>query len=250
MLTSRFPLFCIRSERLLPNTLDVVWRYLAFSCNAMLQGVYPRRDFVESSGARLKLLQNCKPGEPMYGGRIFKLVALRGDWKHHVETFRLKQSYNSSNICHCCRASRIDPNCLYTDFSANPVWKGTIRTNKEFLNESIGEPLNALILTAGFHYSFLRFDSMHSVNLGCGLFTNGSALFELLKVGWFPGVNSAARWRVADQVFRSFLQKHKITCSQPTFKSWMLVLRGEDYCYFATKASSFESNLARCFFWV
>ncbi|CAE7566096.1 ppk25, partial [Symbiodinium sp. CCMP2456] len=202
----------------------------------MLQGTYPRRDFVESSGARSQLLGNCKPGEPMYGGRIFKLSALRGDWKHHVNTFKLKQYYNSNNTCHCCRASRVDRACLYTDFSANAAWKRTIRTHREFLNESIGEPLNALILTAGFHYSMLRFDSMHSVNLGCGLFTNGGALFELFKIGWFPGDSDAAQWRAADQNFRCFLQKHKIACSQPAFKSWMLVLRGEEYCYFATKA--------------
>ena len=88
---------------------------------------------------------------------------------------------------------------------------------------------------------------MHTVNLGCGLFTNGGGLFELLKIAWFPGDTEAQRWRAADQSFRSFLRKHKIVCSQPALKSWMLVLRGEEYCYFATKASSFESKLAGWF---
>ena len=64
--------------------------------------------------------------------------------------------------------------------------------HREFLLEELGEPNNGLIYVKGFHYAMLKFDSMHMVNLGTGLFTNGSALFELFKLNWFPGPDKAA----------------------------------------------------------
>ena len=205
-------------------------------------GTYPTSGF--AGAPPLKPLGNRKHGDAMYGGNTFKLCELRADWQHHVSTFKLQHYYNCNRICHCCKASRVDPAYPYTDFTKNAAWLSTIRTHREFLLEELGEPNNGLIYVKGFHYVMLKFDSMHTVNLGTGLFTNGSALFELFKLNWFPGPDKAAQWRAAYVSFKTFLAKHKIQCSQPQFRSWMLVLRGEEYCYFSSKAFSLHSGFS------
>ena len=248
VLTSRFPLFCIRSERLLPETLDAVWSYVAWSCNIMLQGNYPAAGFDEASGSSYCRLGNHRPGEPMYGGRRFKLCEIRGDWKQHVLGFKLTHYYNCNGVCHCCRASKVDPSLAYTDFRKDASWKQTIRTHREFLLEELGEPFNGLAFVKEFHYSMIRFDSMHTVNLGCGLFTNGGAFFELFKLNWFPGEDEPAQWRAAHASFRTFTRLHKVECSQPVFKPWMLITRGEEYCWFASKASDRQGSFGSILF--
>ena len=154
-----------------------------------------------------------------------------------TSSLKLQHYYSCNNICHCCRASRVDIAVPFTDFTKNAAWKATVRTHRDFLLGELGEPYNGLIYVKGFHYSMIRFDSMHSVNLGTGLFTNGGAFFELFKLNWFRGDDQAAQWRAAYTSFKAFLEKHKIQCSQPQFRAWMLVRRGEEYCYFASKAS-------------
>ena len=200
----------------------------------MLIGKYPTSGFAGASPP--KPVGNGKPGDAMYGGKTFKLCELRGDWKHHVVCFKVQSYYSCRNICHCCKASRVDPALPFTDFSQNPAWKATLRTHRQFLLEELGEPYNGLIFVKGFHYTMLRFDSMHTINLGTGLFANGGAFFQLFKLNCFAGQDKAAQWRAAYTSFKQFLKMHKIRCSQPQFKAWMLVLRGEDYCYFASKA--------------
>ena len=172
----------------------------------------------------------------MYGGRVFKLCEIRGDWKQHVQGFKLTHYYSCNNICHRCRASRVDPSVAYTNFSKYASWKQTIRSHREFLLEEIGEPFNGLIFVKGFEYSMLRFDMMHTVNLGCGLFANGGAFYELFKIHWFPGADKHAQWRAAYASFREFTRMYKVQCSQPVFKPWMLITRGEEYAWFSTKA--------------
>ena len=172
----------------------------------------------------------------MYGGSVLKLCEIRGDWKQHVQGFKLAHYYNCNNICHCCRASRVDPSVAYTDFGKFASWKQTIRSHREFLLEELGEPFNGLIYVKDFHFSMIRWDPMHTVNLGCGLFANGGAFHELFKVDWFLGPDKIAQWRAAYTAFRAFCRTHKVECSQPVFKPWMLITCGEEYCWFASKA--------------
>ena len=230
VLKSRFPIFCIRSERLTgPETLAPLWEYLAWSYNLMYVGTYPATGFRGSA-----LACPGRAGMEMYKGRRFRLIEVRGDWKQHVQAFRLVHYYTGWRICHQCKASR-GSNLSFCDFQARPAWKATVRSHREFLLEELGSPINMLIFTAKFHYQMIKFDSMHTVNLGCGLHANGSAWFELLKLSWFGQGDRGQLFRNAFRSFKNFTRSHQIPTSQPVFKPWMLVMSGEEYCFFATK---------------
>ena len=232
---TRFPIFVMRSGRLNPDSLTGMWQYLAWSCNAMYMGNFPQCGF---NGAPSPMLgPDHKPGAAMYGGRRLRLVELRGDWEQHVSAFKLTHNYACKNICHLCKASRDDESVSFADFGRNAAWKATLRSHAEFLAEEVGEPTNSLIYVAGFHCRMIRFDSMHTVNLGVALFSNGSGLHELLKAGWFAGGNKAAKFAGAYKKFRAFTRKNNIECSQPQFKPWMLVNGVEEYCFLAAKAT-------------
>ena len=230
VLTTRFPIFCIRSERISnPATLAPMWEFLAWSINIMFEGKWP------STGFRGLPVDMAKAGSEIYSGARFRLVEVRGDWKQHAEGFRLNHKYTTFRICHQCKASR-DMRTSFCDFRAQPAWLPTTRTHQQFLLEEIGEPVNSLIFVAQFHYSMIKFDSMHSVNLGCGLHANGSSLYELLKISWFGVGERPVLFRSAYSRFRNFIRQHNIMSSQPVFKTWMLVTSGEEYCFFASKA--------------
>ena len=213
-----------------PQTLVPIWQFVAWSTNAMFQGTYPMQS----------LCGHPLPEQgPMYPGKTkLRLVELRGDWKYHQQIFRLKSFFNASNICHVCRASR-HPNTTtpFVDFGRQPRWRQTVRSHKEFLLEQVGDPINAMIYIKGFHMSFLRFCSMHTINLGIGLFANGGAIFELMKVGHFEGTDLHSRFRAAFRSFKGFLRANGVECSQPVFKPWMFISTGTEYCFFASKVT-------------
>ena len=240
VMRTRFPVFCIRAGRLASSeSLIGMWEYLAWSCNVMYNGKFPDKGFRGSPSPCLG--RHHVPGSAMYPSgsrsRRLKLTELRGDWEHHATTFRLSHYYACSSICHLCRASRHDITCLYTDFRTNASWKSTMRSHAQFLAEEVGDPINSRIYVAGFNIKMIRFDMMHTVNLGCGLFSNGSGLYELLKLGWFGPGSKAIKLSEAYTKFRSFTGRHKIECSQPAFKPWMLVNGVEEYCFLASKAT-------------
>ena len=175
-------------------------------------------------------------GDEMYpGGRTFRLTEIRADWKEHASSFKLHHHFICNRICHQCLASRTDRAFPFTDFRLNPSWLNSIRSNRQFLLEEMGEPTNMLVYVAKFDYSIIKWDAMHTVNLGCGLFANGGCWFELLKVQWFGNGDKATQFRTAFRMFKRFLQRHNILSSQPVFKPWMLVMTGEEYCFFASK---------------
>ena len=210
----------------------------------MFTGVYPRRGFKGKPGPSLG---HAKPGTPMYDGRKLRLIELRGDWEHHVQVFKLKHFYAANDLCHICRASKVNAAVPYTDFRVRPIWRGTERTHQEFLLEEIGNPPNSIVYIAGFHYRMIRIDTMHTVNLGVGLFANGGAMFELLKLNYFGEGDRASIFRRAYSYFKVFTKRHHIETSQPVFKPWFLVAKGqgEEFCYFASKVP--QKNLEELF---
>ena len=245
VLTTRFPLFVIRSEWLAsPNSLAPVWEYLAWSCNVMHLGVFPATGFHGGPAPTIPCwgLDQQAPGDPLLPeGRTCRLIEIRADWKGHVQSFRLKHYYTCNRICHQCLASRTDPSYPYTDFVCNPKWLRSVRTNRQFLLEEISDPLNMLVYVAKFHYTVLKWDYMHSVNLGCGLHANGGAWFELLKVNWFGNGEKHVQFRNGYRKFKQFLKVNNVESSQPLFKPWMLITTGEEYCFFASKVGSFAT---------
>ena len=94
------------------------------------------------------------PGDWMFGpDQRLRLVELRGDWKYHVQAFRLRSHFTSNALCHACQAAKVatlGPSCI--EFTRNPAWLQTIRTQRQFMLQELQDPINGLVFCAGFHY--------------------------------------------------------------------------------------------------
>ena len=69
---------------------------------------------------------------------------------------------------------------------------------------------------------------MHAVRLGVGLHENGATIHELLQHGYFAGQNESAAFNDAFLKF-IFYKANRVPCSQPAFKPYMLVTKGEQF---------------------
>ena len=120
--------------------------------------------------------------ESLYRGLRFRLSEIRGDWKAHQHTWGLnKAAFTSNNVCHVCQASR-----------TTACW--TLQRGHEYSRVQFD-------LCSRVPLRMIRWCSMHSVQLGIELFSNGACFYELMEVGWFPGNTPAERYRSA---FRKF----------------------------------------------
>ena len=232
---TRFPICCLRTDRSLgEKSWAPIWAYVAWSLNQMYIGCYPKTSFTNQ---RLNPHGGNVPGGPMYNDEVrFRLTEVRGDWKHHQQVWGMvKAAFTSNNVCHCCRASRTETEVSMLEFTTHPRWESTIRSQREFLLQIMNSEGCNLIFVKGFHYSMIRWCSMHSIQLGVGLFLNGGCWHELVKVQHFEGNSVADRFREAYRKFKIFCKTHKIECSQPCFKPWMYVSSGEESCTFRSK---------------
>ena len=149
----------------------------------MYLGTFPTKNLANDDLQSLD--PNMMPNVSMYDGYKFRLVELRGDWKHHAHCFKLVNHWACNDICHCCRASKTNALYPYTDFTTQPQWLSSIRTHAEFLAEQLYEPINSLVYTAKFHYHFLRFCSVHTVQLGIAQFCHGGCFLNSSRLGGF-----------------------------------------------------------------
>ena len=219
---------------MLPHTMDPVWAFITWSLNCCYNGRNPM------FGVDGQLWV----GDPRYltgqdiGFRC-RLWELRGDWKWHHQCFGLKSTWMSDAVCHICRATKSRPGQpSYVDFRAQPAWLPTCRTHAAFIQEQLPQdrPCNTLCYNFGFDYKCIRLCTMHVCNLGIGLFANGGAFHELLEHQVFDGETMTEKFLRAYRMFKTWCSTNNISCSQSTFKPYMLVTsKGEDYCFFQTK---------------
>ena len=199
----------------------------------MYIGNFPEKNFRNNT---LTARGDQIPGHSMYHDVRFRLTEVRGDWKHHQQVWGLvRAAFTSNNICHLCEASRTEERYTMLEFTASPAWASTIRSHQKFLSDIMAPHGCGLIYCKGFHYTIIRWCSMHSVQLGAGLFLNGGCFFELMKISWWGGGSAATCYRAAYRSFKKFLTDHKIQCSQPIFKPYMYVSTGEESCTFRSK---------------
>ena len=76
-------------------------------------------------------------------------------------------------------------------------------------------------------------------------------MYELLKLNHFGADDKAAVFRRAYSRFKAFTKSNGIQCSQPVFKPWFLVSRGqgEEFCYFASKVPR-ENSIKLCVIYI
>ena len=107
---------------------------------------------------------------------------------------------------------------------------------------------NSLVYSIGFDYRMVQWCGMHVVHLGIGLHANGGGMHELLQHHHFQGATEHARFASAFASFKLWCRTNGVECSQSAFKPWMLVTKGEEFCYLQTKAAILSGVSGYVFF--
>ena len=117
---SRFVMFALRSEWIAgPVTLRPLLQRMTWSLNLAFQGLGVLGETI------------CP------GGERFIVAEMRGDQEFHRKLWQHKAHWNSHNVCFKCHASSTDAGCSYVDFSDNPAWLDSARSNAEFINNEL-----------------------------------------------------------------------------------------------------------------
>ena len=237
----RFPLFLLKSVVSLGHqTLQPVWRQLAWSLNCLATGCWPTCDS-EGAAFGLGTYFDKMKGTPI-GGRTnipARLVEFRSDWKFVLQAFLLPVGPTSTQICHKCRATRTSS----MEFAWDAPWTSTMRSTFEFITElNPASAPNALLAVWGFDLAMIRWCQMHCMALGVYLLING-AIFVLLRERhhWTAEGSSLedslkSCWRR----FRNFCKANNVKSSQAPFRRSSLHYDPE-YAFLNTKAYN-----ARC----
>lgn len=133
---SRFLLWSIDTRRILPqHTLNSVWRWIVWSCNALYTGRHPT---VGPTGQPLKVAAQQRAGTLItHQGHRFQCTELRGDWEFHKLVWELpKCSWVSTCVCFKCpaRAKSDDAGLLYWNADPSSKWSLEEFTTAQFIS--------------------------------------------------------------------------------------------------------------------
>ena len=117
---SRFLLCALESHCIVGmQTLGPLYQKIVYS----MWKLYAEGLFIKAKGRKVK----------------FCTVEIRGDWEWHSVAFDFIPTWRSDQFCWRCEADKKnDPNFL--DFSENPAWKLTERSNTKFLANCLRSP--------------------------------------------------------------------------------------------------------------
>ena len=205
---SVFPIFYILLRNLLGDTLDTLYRVVAWSMHVLLQGTFPDKDWDNKAwepGTWRSEMAKAKA--KIADGWVFLLTEVIGDWKCLKECLKLNKYYAHKYICMFCAASKPVGRCCFTDFRDCAGHRQTFTSWADLLSSYTGG-LPGLFSVPGFHIELVHYDWMHCFNLGVLQFVLGNVLTELCKEGRFGRFAGEARVRVGLQLRRAW-QKFK-----------------------------------------
>jgi hypothetical protein len=168
--------------------LDRLLQVLAWSFNALSEGVYPSADQDgKAFGPDHHPRRAASAGKPL-SDRGFRGVwtEFRGDWKFLKEAMHLKEHYHTGgDVCHRCAATHHgpDPEMWYTNFGQCANLRDTLHEPADYLKSAAAaRHPSQLLKIRDFCISRVFFDIMHTLDLGVLQIAIPSALAELLGV--------------------------------------------------------------------
>lgn len=178
------------------RTLDVVWRIIAWSFNAILSGSRPTTSW---NGFALR-----DGGGPLASGWRGALCQIRGDWAFYAEVFGFPQWNSALRMCWMCKASSTIRHLAWTRFGADAGWRETRWTHTSYLDYLRGANLVVpALLTAfvGFRLECVMVDVLHTVDQGVASHIIGN-------VFWLIAVQRLAFGRGSREEIIKRLDKH------------------------------------------
>jgi hypothetical protein len=213
------------------NTLAAFYRVLVWSCNALSAGIHPSCDENgRAFGPGHHPERAAKAGTLLAGGFRCRWMEMRGDWKFLREALLLRQHYGSNSVCHWCAAEKaVGPN-VFTDYRQVAPLRATRLSSAAWITRArASPPVSPLLDIVGFDHRRVRFDPMHTLDLGVYQVAVPSALVELCtRGGHFDGANVSARLAAATASYRAWVRRTRVPDKATPFsKAWISAAAGQ-----------------------
>jgi len=198
------------------KTLNDLHAAIQWSFTACLLGTWPRRTH---SGQIMRKKHGKTRFQKRGQNMTFRAALTRatGDYKYHAETYNLR-GYGHASCCHRCRATKTNPDLLYTEVGPTARWHAFPRSHEEYMHEQ-GDDVNPLCRIPGWHLHMVKVDLMHNFFLGTVLHLVASAVVQMADEGWFGQATlpKKTRLREAYARFAKWKRDGKFRCSVACF---------------------------------
>ena len=174
-LGTRLIITVMRKCEMMPETLEELFKYMAWSFNSLHHGVWPEDDW------RGLPLGGKKSGSRIAGAWIASMIQIRGDWEFYSDALSFPR-WNQDGCCFMCTASRSDPARLYTD--RNGRWRHELRDHQGFvaLLRERGKKPSEIFKIFGLRMESVMIDTLHTVDQGVASHVCGNVLWEALSL--------------------------------------------------------------------
>ena len=211
-------IFCMlkESEAVKPESLHKVFKVLAWSLAALAEGTFPTADEEgREFGPDYHPARAAAAGQPLTSdGHRGCWAEMRGDWKFLHESLGTRQYYQANACCHLCAAVKSGPDRrLYSNFARNCELRRACVTSDDWLEAAAADPdpVSPLLRIPGFNIWRVRFDIMHTLDLGVLTHVLPSALTELTAAAdVFPASTRAERLELATRSYRTWCKANGI----------------------------------------
>ena len=193
---TRYVYAVIKKSDIEDGTLARLWDYLAWSLNALAEGIFPLRDH---NGQR-----HPRAGELITSaGWKGILIQLRGDWEFYCQTLDF-ESAGDENCCFVCNAT--PANCF--DAALGAIWRAGIRTHAIYCAalHAAGKELPSLFKVKSLIHEGGTIDVLHAVDQGMASHVIANTFVEIMQ-SWGP--NQAARTAALEARIKHWYNVHK-----------------------------------------
>ena len=173
-----FEKFCIQTTDNTLGTMDSFYRILAWSFQALYQGIWPKTDwrgFTFPDGS----INAKRAGKSLAGGYSGVLLFLCGDLDYFQKWLQCPASTNHSKPCVQCKATFYGPS-TWQDNRPVAVWKGSCLTTANW--QTHWKTSCPLFLLPGMSCWSIAYDFMHNFYLGWLQHFYGSVFYLLTHV--------------------------------------------------------------------
>ena len=165
----KFVFTVFRKSEMVADTLNTIFRILAWSFNILLTGKWPLRNW---HGRR-----EPKSGQWLANGWRAAVCQVRGDWAFYTEVFHFPQWNGAERMCWLCRASSTIPHLHFGRFGDDAGWRGTRWTHESYMDFLRGAGLAIPVLflcVIGLRLECIMVDTLHTVDQGvaCHIIAN------------------------------------------------------------------------------
>ena len=201
---TRFLFTVVKKTSMVPETLDVLLNMFSWSCNVLLSGETPHKNWnnVDIEGG----------GRPLANGYRGCLAQARGDWEWFTLVFGFPRWDAADIMCPFCAASNTVAARSWTDFGPNAGWRCTRCTHEAFMRSRLaaGLAVPALFNCIGFRLECIVADVLHCVDQGIGSHIIGNILWILIAIrAVHGGHNFAERVRLGNIHLKNWYKETK-----------------------------------------